>query len=279
MYLSYIFNYLGENCDKYFGVVFFLIIQLSNFVYECFDDFCQVFVFEFDVYFYICGNNFIVKILWEKFVVLEGMEEVFVCVSGSGVIVVVVMSQVLQGDYVVCVNVLYFWIKILFIIYLLCFGVSIIFVDGILIEEIVVVIQGNMCVLYLESFNLFIFECQDLVVCVEFVKKYGFIFIIDNSYVFFIFQQLYKLGIDLVVYLGIKYLNGYSDVVVGCICGSRVKIEQIFQQEYMIFGLIISLLDVVLVICGLCMLEFCMQKSDSNGMIIVQCLEDYFKVK
>ncbi len=279
MHLSYILNHLGENRDKYFGAVSPPIIQSSNFAYERLDDFRQAFASEFDAHLYTRGNNPTVKILREKLAALEGTEEALVCASGSGAIAAAVMSQVSQGDHVVCVNAPYSWTKILLTTYLPRFGVSTTFVDGTSIEEIAAAIQGNTRVLYLESPNSLTFECQDLAACAELAKKHGLTSIIDNSYASPIFQQPHKLGIDLVVHSGTKYLNGHSDVVVGCICGSRAKIEQIFQQEYMTLGPIISPSDAALVIRGLRTLELRMQKSDSNGMTIAQRLEAHPKVK
>lgn len=46
MYLSEIFMYFGEDCYNYFNVVFLLVMQISNFVFNILDDFWQVIVQE-----------------------------------------------------------------------------------------------------------------------------------------------------------------------------------------------------------------------------------------
>lgn len=279
MHLSYILNHLGEDREHYFGAVAPPIIQSSNFAYERLEDFRKAFSSEFDAHLYTRGNNPTVRILRNKLAALEGTEDALVCGSGSGAIAATVMSQVQQGDHVVCVNAPYSWTKTLLTTYLPRFGVTTTFVDGRSVEEIAAAIQDNTKVLYLESPNSLTFECQDLAACAALAKQHGLTSIIDNSYASPIFQQPHRMGIDLVVHSGTKYLNGHSDVVVGVICGSREKIEQIFEQEYMTLGPIISPNDAALVIRGLRTLELRLQKSDSSAQIIAERLEAHPKVK
>lgn len=279
MHLSYILNHLGEDRERYFGAVSPPIIQSSNFAYDHLDDFRQAFASEFDAHLYTRGNNPTVRILRSKLAALEGTEEALVCGSGSGAIAAAVMSQVQQGDHIVCVNAPYSWTKILLTNYLPRFGVSTTFVDGRSMEEIAGAIQDNTKVLYLESPNTLTFDIQDLAACAALAKQHGLTSIIDNSYSSPIFQQPHLLGIDIVVHSGTKYLNGHSDVVVGVICGSRTKIEQIFNNEFMTLGPIISPNDAALVIRGLRTLELRLQKCDTNAQIIAQRLEKHPKVK
>lgn len=279
MHLSYILNHLGEDRERYFGAVSPPIIQSSNFAYDHLDDFRQAFASEFDAHLYTRGNNPTVRILRSKLAALEGTEEALVCGSGSGAIAAAVMSQVQQGDHIVCVNAPYSWTKILLTNYLPRFGVSTTFVDGRSMEEIASAIQDNTKVLYLESPNTLTFDIQDLAACAALAKQHGLTSIIDNSYSSPIFQQPHLLGIDIVVHSGTKYLNGHSDVVVGVICGSRTKIEQIFNNEFMTLGPIISPNDAALVIRGLRTLELRLQKCDTNAQIIAQRLEKHPKVK
>ncbi|MEL6659332.1 MAG: PLP-dependent aspartate aminotransferase family protein [Bacteroidota bacterium] len=279
MHLNYILNHLGEDRKKYFGAVSPPIIQSSNFAYDNLDAFRQAFASEYDAHLYTRGNNPTVKILREKLAALEGTEDALVCASGSGAISAAIMSQVNQGDHVVCVNSPYSWTKSLLTNYLPRFGVSTTFVDGRSTEEIAAAIQDNTKVLYLESPNSLTFECQDLKACAAIAKQHGLTSIIDNSYCSPIFQQPHRYGIDIVVHSGTKYLNGHSDVVVGVICGSREKMEQIFYQEYMTLSPIISPNDAALVIRGLRTLELRLQQSDQSAQLLAKRLAAHPKVK
>lgn len=279
MHLSYILNHLGENREDYFGAIAPPIIQSSNFAYANLADFREAFANEFDAHLYTRGNNPTVKILREKLAALEGTEEALVCSSGSGAIAAAVMSQVNQGDHVVCVNAPYSWTKILLTDYLPRFGVTTTFVDGRSIAAVAAAIQPNTKVLYLESPNSLTFECQDLAACAVLAKKNGLTSIIDNSYASPIFQRPHEFGIDLVIHSGSKYLNGHSDVIVGAICGSRAHIKSIFQREYMTLAPIISPSDAALVIRGLRTLELRMHQCDRSARIVAERLASHPKVR
>ncbi|MEZ4984894.1 MAG: aminotransferase class V-fold PLP-dependent enzyme [Saprospiraceae bacterium] len=235
-HLSHIINHLGENRDDYFGAVVPPVVQSSNFAFQRLDDMRQALAQEFDSHIYTRGNNPTVKILRDKMAALEGTEEALVFGSGSSAIAAAVMSQVKQGDHVVCVNAPYAWTKILLTSYLPRFGVSATFVDGTSLEAIEAALQENTTVLYLESPTL-TFECQDLRACAQLARSRGITTLIDNSYASPLYQQPHALGIDLVIHSGTKYLNGHSDVLVGVVCGSRQHIEKIFHQEYMMMVL------------------------------------------
>lgn len=279
MNLSYILNHLGEDREKYFNAISPPIIQSSNFAFDSIDDFRKSISTEFDSHVYTRGNNPTVQILRQKMAALECTEDALVCGSGSAAISATIISQVKQGDHIVCVNAPYSWTKGLLTNFLPRFGVETTFVDATSIDEIEQAIQSNTKILYLESPNSLTFECQDLEACGKLAKKHQLVSIIDNSYASPIFQQPATLGIDIVIHSGTKYLNGHSDVVVGTICGSRAKMEQIFHDTYMTLGQIISPNDAALVLKGLRTLELRMQRSNESGLLIANKLEQHTKVK
>ena len=279
MNLSYILNHLGEDRKKYFNAISPPIIQSSNFAFDSIDEFRKAISADFDNHVYTRGNNPTVQILRKKLAALENTEDALVLSSGSAAISSAILSQVKQGDHIICVNAPYSWTKILLTNFLPRFGVDTTFVDATSIKEIEGAIQNNTKVLYLESPNSLTFECQDLEACGSLAKKHGLISMIDNSYASPIFQQPATLGIDIVIHSGTKYLNGHSDVVVGTICGNRAKMEQIFQDTYMTLGSVISPNDAALVLKGLRTLELRMQRSDKSGLLIANKLEQHPKVK
>lgn len=279
MNLSYILNHLGEDREKYFNAISPPIIQSSNFAFDSIDDFRMAFSTDFDSHVYTRGNNPTVQILRQKLAALECTEDALVFSSGSAAISSAILSQVKQGDHIVCVNAPYSWTKVLLTNFLPRFGVKTTFVDATSVKEIEKAIQDNTKVLYLESPNSLTFECQDLEACGKLAKKYGLVSMIDNSYASPIFQQPATLGIDIIIHSGTKYLNGHSDVVVGIICGSRSKMEQIFHDTYMTLGSIISPNDAALVLKGLRTLELRMQRSNESGFLIANKFEQHPKVK
>jgi cystathionine beta-lyase len=279
MHISKILNHTGEDREKYFGAISPPIIQSSNFAFENLDDFRAAFANEYDSHLYTRGNNPTVKILRQKLAGLEGTEDALVFSSGSSAIAAAIISQVQQGDHIVCINAPYSWTKKLTTKYLPRFGITTTFIDGRSPKNLEAAIQPNTKVIYLESPNSLTFECQNLAACDAIAREHGITTIIDNSYSSPLFQQPAQYGIDLVIHSGTKYLNGHSDVVMGAICGSREKLEQIFHSEYMTLGPINSPNDAALVIRGLRTLELRMERSNETALILAKRLEAHPKVK
>ena len=213
--LSHILNHLGEEREQYYHAVAPPIIQTSNFAFPTLAAFREAFSSEFENHVYSRGNNPTVAILRKKLAALEGTEDALVCSSGSGAIAAAVMSQVDAGDHVVCVESPYSWTKYLLGEYLPRFGVQTTFVDGRDTAKIAAAIQDHTKLLYLESPSSLIFNTQDIPACVKLAKQHQLTTIIDNSHSSPLFQQPARMGVDIVVHSGTKYLNGHSDVVTG----------------------------------------------------------------
>lgn len=279
MHLSDILTHLGEDREKYFNAVAPPIIQTSNFTFKTLADFRKAFTNELASHLYSRGNNPTVAILRKKLAALEGAEDALVFSSGCSAISIAVLSNVKAGDHIICVNAPYSWTKTLLTELLPRFNISHTFVNGTDINNIRAAIQPNTTLLYLESPNSITFECQDLAACATLAKKHNIITCIDNSYASPLYQNPIKMGIDLVIHTGTKYLNGHSDVVAGVLCGRKSMIQRIFNLEYMTFGTIISPNDAAMMIRGLRTLELRLQRSHESCMKIVQYLEQHPKVE
>ncbi len=278
-HISHILTHLGENRDKYFKAVSPPIIQTSNFTFHGLDDFRRSFTNELTHHIYTRGNNPTVEILRKKLAALEGAEDALVTGSGSAAIATAVIANVKAGDHIVCVHSPYTWTKVLIAELLPRFGVTHTFVDGRNTAEIEAAIQENTTLLYLESPTSLTFDLQDLSACAALAKSRGLTTIIDNSYASPVFQQPIKHGIDLVVHSGTKYLNGHSDVVAGVICGSKEKIQQAFEKEFMTLGGILSPHDASLMIRGMRTLELRMKRSFESALTVARFLEGHPKVE
>jgi cystathionine beta-lyase len=279
MEISEILFHLGENHEEYFNAVSPPIIQSSNFIFKDVNDFRKKIENELDNHVYSRGNNPTVNILRQKVAALEHTEDALIVGSGSSAVAISVLSQVNTGDHILCVNAPYSWTKVLLTKLLPRFGITTTFVDGTNILNIQNAIQPNTKVLYLESPNSITFELQDLKACAELAKANDIVTIIDNSYCTPLYQNPADFGIDIIIHSGTKYLNGHSDVVVGTICASKKIIRQIFENEYMTFGTIISPNDASLVIRGLRTLDIRLKKSDETAQKVIQYLKNHPKTK
>lgn len=71
---------------------------------------------------------------------------------------------------------------------------------------------------WIEIFMNFILKMIDIEVCVYIVYKCGdIILVVDNIFMLLYFQCFLVLGVDICMCFVIKYMNGYSDVVMGLV--------------------------------------------------------------
>ena len=277
--LSYILNHLGEDRSQYFNAVSPPIIQSSNFAFPTLDAFREAYADEVNHHIYTRGNNPTTEILRKKLAALEYAEDALVFSSGSGAISSAILAFLSAGDHVVCVQSPYSWTKNLLLEYLPRFGITHTFVDARDPAHVEAAIQPNTRVLYLESPNSMTFEMQDLEACAAIARKHGVISMIDNSHATPLYQNPIRLGIDLSIHTGTKYLNGHSDVVMGAICGTKEHIRHIFHSETMTRGNILSPHDAFLTLKGLRTLELRVQRSHDSGLVVAQYLEQHPKVE
>ncbi len=279
MHLSEILTHLGEDRHRYFEAVAPPVIQTSNFAFRTLDEFRKAVSEELEHHVYTRGNNPTVEILRKKLAALEGTEDALVLGSGSAAVAVAVLSQVQQGDHIVCVQKPYSWTWKLLGKWLPRFGVETTFVDGRETARFEAALRPNTRLIYLESPNSLTFELQDLEAVARLARSRGIVTAIDNSHCSPVFQNPAAFGIDIVIHSGTKYLNGHSDVVNGVICASKKIIRSIFENEFMTLGAIISPHDAWLILRGLRTLELRMQRSDASARKVAGFLKGHPRVR
>ncbi|MDX1667572.1 MAG: aminotransferase class I/II-fold pyridoxal phosphate-dependent enzyme, partial [Saprospiraceae bacterium] len=279
MHLSEILTQLGEDRKAYYGSVAPPVIQTSNFAFEDIASFRRAFSDEMASHLYTRGNNPTVEMLCRKVAALEGAESALAFSSGAAAISMAILSQLRAGDHLICVNNPYSWTKILIEQLLSRFDITHTFVDGRDADNIERAIQNNTRLLILESPNSLTYEIQDLEACARLAKANGIVSCIDNSHAGPLYQNPHQYGIDLVMHTGTKYLNGHSDVVMGAICGSKDKLQEIFANEYMTLGAVISPHDAALVLRGLRTLEIRLQRHSESALQVARFMESHPKVE
>lgn len=275
MTLSHILNQLGEERETYDGAVAPPVVQSSNFAYPTVAAMREGISDELTHYFYTRGNNPTVEILRQKLAALEGTEDALVFGSGSGAISAAVMSQVSQGGHVISVDKPYSWTSHLLESLLPRFGVTTTMVDGTDAAQFQAAIRPETQLIILESPNSVTFEQQDLAAVARIAKSHDIPTLIDNSYASPLFQQPAAYGIDIICHSATKYLNGHSDVVAGVVCGSKNFISQLFDEEYMTLGAVISPHDAWLMIRGLRTLDVRMQRVADTTEALIPFLESH----
>ncbi|MBL7890665.1 MAG: aminotransferase class I/II-fold pyridoxal phosphate-dependent enzyme [Bacteroidia bacterium] len=279
MDISHILNHLGEDREQYYGAVAPPVFQTSNFAFRSVAEMREKLTKELENPFYTRGYNPTVASLRKKLAALEGAEDALVFSSGSAAVAAAVMSVVKAGDHVVSVKKPYSWTNNLISKYLAKYGVTHTFVDGGEASNFEKAIQENTKLIYLESPNSLTFEMQDIEAVAKIAKAKGITTIIDNSYNSPLNQNPIKMGIDMVVHSGTKYISGHSDVVCGVVCGTHERIMKMFAEEYMTIGSIISPNDAALILRGLRTLELRVNKSADSAKKVADFAENHPKIK
>lgn len=165
----------------------------------------------------MCIMNFIIDVLEQCLVVLEGGIGVLVLVLGQVVIIYVFQIIVEVGDNIVVFSVLYGGSFNLLVYMLLQYGIQVCFVDLVDFFVFVVLIDECIKVVFVELIGNLCGNVIDIVVIVEVVYVVGVLLIVDNIVVMLFLLCLFEYGVDIVVYLLIKYLGGYGNSFGGVI--------------------------------------------------------------
>ncbi len=279
MNASDIYFHLGENRDDYFGAGVPPIVPANNFCFSSVDEMRQTLARESELPFYTRGVNPTTKILQDKLAALEKTEACLVFASGSAAVSSAISSLVSQGDHVICVQKPYSWTYKLLNQLLSKFGVSTTWVDGTKIENFEHAIQTNTKLIFLESPNSWTFEMQDMAQVAQLAKSHGIYTMMDNSYASPENCNPAEYGIDLIAHSASKYIGGHGDALAGILCGSHALITQVFKNEFMTYGGVISPFTSWLHIRGLRTLPLRMDRVAQTTPQIVDYLAEHPKVK
>ncbi|WP_342646872.1 aminotransferase class I/II-fold pyridoxal phosphate-dependent enzyme [Mucilaginibacter sp. CSA2-8R] len=279
MDLSYILNELGEDREHYYNAVSPPIIQSSNFTFNTVAEIRHALADEFEGNLYSRGNNPTVDILRKKLAALDHAEDALIFSSGVAAITVPLLALLKSGDHVIAVKSGYSWTMRFFREFLSKFGVETTFVDGNIFQNFESAAQYNTKLIFLESPNTFTYELQDIKQVAAFAKTRNIITLIDNSYCSAIYQKPILHGIDLVCQSATKYIGGHSDVMAGVLTGSRQLIKQIFSNEFMNIGAVVSPHSAWLLLRGLRTLPLRLSRSYATTQIITEWLSNHNAVE
>jgi cystathionine beta-lyase/cystathionine gamma-synthase len=274
-----ILNHLGEEREQYFNAVAPPIVQSSNFCCKTVAELRKTIANEKHVPFYTRGANPTVAILRKKIAALEKAEDALVFASGTAAITASVMSVVKAGDHAICVEKPYSWTNALLTKYLKDYGVTATMVDGRNVENFRKAIKPETKLIYLETPNSITFELQDIKAISELAHKHNISVVVDNSYCSPLCQNPLELGADLVLHSASKYIGGHSDLVAGVVCGSKARIELMFDKEFMNLGGIVSPNDAWLMIRSLRTLQLRIEKAATVTPKVVEALEGHPKIE
>jgi cystathionine beta-lyase/cystathionine gamma-synthase len=256
------------------GAVVPPIHQTSLFTFESYEQMRATFAGRTGQSVYSRVGNPTTAVFEDKIARLEGAEAARGFASGMAAISGAVLSQVQNGDRVVCVRHVYPDAYRFFEVLLPRMGVRVDYVDGRNLDAMARALVGAR-VLYLESPSSWVFEVQDIASLSAAARHEGATTIVDNSWASPIFQRPLAHGADLVLHSASKYLGGHSDTVAGVVAGSVELIGQINRIVLPYLGAKLAPFEGWLLVRGMRTLEIRMRAHERSAMSVATALRGH----
>ena len=145
-------------------------------------------------------------------------------------------------------------------------------------EDIEKYITPSTKAVYIETPTNPMMNVTDIEAVSEITKKHGIYLIVDNTFLSPYFQNPLKLGADVVVHSGTKYLGGHNDTLAGFLVTNREDISEKLRFLIKTTGAGLAPLDSWLILRGIKTLGIRMERSEKNAQAIAEWLKGREKV-
>ena len=208
---------------------------------------------------------------------LEGCEHATVFASGVSAITAVV-SQLKQGDLVLCEENLYGCTVRLFEQVFAKFGLRTEWVDFTKPETLAAIGSKQPAMVWLESPTNPLLKVIDLQAVCSVTQPLGIPVVVDNTFATALVQRPLELGATLSLTSTTKYINGHSDALGGAVCTNDSEWHQkmVFSQKAL--GLQPSPFDCWLITRGIKTLPLRLKQQMANAAALADQLASHSKV-
>jgi len=131
--------------------------------------------------------------------------------------------------------------------------------------------EKDISMIWIETPTNPLLKITDIKNIVDQVNK-DCIVVVDNTFGTPCNQELIKLGVDIILHSGTKYLGGHSDLTIGVVCTNNEKYFNKLKFIQNSKGAIPGPIDCYMALRGIKTLELRMNKHNENGMKIAKFL-------
>jgi len=206
---------------------------------------------------------------------LEGTEACIGTSSGMAAILLLAMSLLKAGDHVICSQSVFGSTIKLFGGEFGKFGVETTFVSQTDLDAWRKAVRPNTRLLFAETPSNPLTEVCDIAALADIAHDAGALLAVDNCFCSPALQQPAKLGADLIVHSGTKYLDGQGRVVAGALCGSEALVNDKFVPLMRSAGMSLSPFNAWVVLKGMETLSIRMQAQSERALQLAQWLESH----
>jgi methionine-gamma-lyase len=166
------------------------------------------------------------KYLAQALATLEDTRAAHVTASGIAAIACVIVQLCSAGDHFICARTIYGGTYALIKNFLPRFGIDVTFVDIQDLSAVAAAIKPQTKLIYCESISNPLLEVADMRELASLAHKHKLQFVVDNTFSPMLLTPK-RLGADVVIHSLTKFINGTSDCVAGCICGTEELIDDL----------------------------------------------------
>lgn len=189
-----------------------------------------------------------------------------------------VLKLLKQGDEIIAVNDVYGGTYRIVTTVYNKFGVTSKFIDTTDIQNVLQAVSNKTRFIWLETPTNPTLKISDIEEIANISKQVGALLIVDNTFLSPALQQPIRLGADIVVHSGTKYLSGHGDVLSGFIVVKDPKIAEELKYLQNTSGGVLSPFDSWLTLRGIQTLSLRMEKHSQNAQKIAEFLTTHPKV-
>ncbi|MDP3799766.1 MAG: O-succinylhomoserine sulfhydrylase [Polaromonas sp.] len=224
-------------------------------------------------YIYSRFTNPTVTSMEQRLAAMEGTEACIGTSSGMAAILLMCMGLLKSGDHVICSQSVFGSTIKLIGSEFGKFGVESTFVSQTDVAEWKAAIKPNTRLLFAETPTNPLTEICDIRALADIAHAAGALLAVDNCFCSPALQQPVKLGADLIIHSGTKYLDGQGRVIAGAICGTRQLIDDKLVPIMRSAGMTLSAFNAWVVLKGLETLSIRMQAQSANALALATWLE------
>ena len=141
-------------------------------------------------------------------------------------------------------------------------------------EDVEKYITDKTKAIYIETPTNPMMNVTDIAALSKIAKEHKLMLIVDNTFLSPYFQNPLKLGADVVVHSGTKYLGGHNDTLAGFLVTSREDISEQLRFNIKTTGAGLAPFDSWLIMRGIKTLGVRMERAQSNAFKIAEWLEN-----
>lgn len=215
------------------------------------------------------------KYLAEALAKLEASEAAIVTSSGMSAISCAILQLCNSGDEIISSRTIYGGTYALFKNFLPKFGIKVKFVNIQDLKAVKSAITNKTKVIYCESISNPLLEVADIPELSKIANKHKAKLIVDNTFSPIIISPI-QLGAHIVIHSLTKFINGTSDCVAGCVCGTKEFISQltdINSGASMLLGPVLDSYRAASIMKNIHSLHIRIKKHSENAQYLAEHLE------